>query len=234
MTTADSIRPLTIKQVIDTTQNTSEAEFKIDGSGVVTLCIVGQVISISQLTTYNTYKLDDGTGSMEIKHWKTAGTGADDELEKPNPIREGNYVKVFGKLSVFNNRISITAHAIKAIPDPNEYYCHFLEATAVHLYFTRGPLKSQQSKAAASAGAGGGDSIMTNISRELPSMSISARKVYDNLANTPVSNEGMHVQAMAISTGMPISEVMRACEELSNCSLIYPTVDEETFALLES
>jgi replication factor A2 len=63
---------------------------------------------------------------------------ADASTAKPQP-KEGEYLRVFGRLKAFNNKRHVVAHIIRPITDYNEVSYHLLEATAVHLYFTRGP-----------------------------------------------------------------------------------------------
>ncbi|KAA8570758.1 hypothetical protein EYC84_000153 [Monilinia fructicola] len=74
----DTLRPVTIKQILDAVQPHPDADFKIDGSEVTQLSFVGQVHSISTQTTNNTYKVDDGTGLIEVKQW------IDNEVEPEN------------------------------------------------------------------------------------------------------------------------------------------------------
>ena len=69
--------------------------------------------------------------------------------------------------------------------------------------------------------------------RAMPNVSASARKVYTVLKNSPQSNEGLHVQNVAANLGMPVQEVMKAGDELLGHSLIFTTVDDNTWAVLE-
>ena len=84
-----------------------------------------------------TYKLDDGTGSSDAKKWNDA-----DAMES-NPLAakliEGAYCRVWGKLNSFNNRRHVVAQIIRPVEDMNEVSYHMLDATAIHLYYTRGP-----------------------------------------------------------------------------------------------
>ena len=69
--------------------------------------------------------------------------------------------------------------------------------------------------------------------RQMPNVSIGARKVYGVLANSLQNNEGLHVQNIAASLQMNVQEVMKAGDELLSHSMIYTTVDDNTWALLE-
>ncbi len=118
---------------------------------------------------------------------------------------------------------------------------HLLEATYVHLYFMRGDpsqFTNPGGQQAADAqgqhdgGYGGGDNLGMN-GRPMPNVSVNARKVYSVLKNSPQSNEGLHVQNVAASLGLGIQEVMKAGDELLGQSLIFTTVDDNTWAILE-
>ncbi|PGH13632.1 hypothetical protein AJ80_06264 [Polytolypa hystricis UAMH7299] len=260
-----TIRPVTIKQATEATQAHPDADFKIDGAEVAQICIVGQVRNISQLTTFITYKLDDGTGEIEAKYWlerdalHAANPGGDDAMDTTgggggsttakssatSQIVVGSYVKAWGKLATFNNRRNFTAHVIRPMKtNLNEFHCHFLEATAAHLYFSRGPLTAkgeaggdkpglEQGGTAAAAVAGAGAGSTAANGKVLPPMSPLARRLYQTLMETPQSNEGLHVQTLSGIMSLPVSEVYKAAEELLSNGLIFTTVDDNTWAILE-
>ena len=120
---------------------------------------------------------------------------------------------------------------------------HLLEATYVHLYFTRGPPESLQS----AGGGGGGNAMFVEPSgfggaangatsfggKPLPHMSATARRVLNHLQSAPQNNEGLHVQNIAAQLGLPTNDVFKAGDELLGLGLIYTTVDDETWAVLE-
>lgn len=243
-----TLRPVTIKQLNDATQAHSDADFKIDGVEVGSVTIVGQVRNISNLTTFVTYKLDDGTGEVEVKFWPDKDEvpdvdSMDTGVEKPpkREVKVNGYARVMGKLGTFNNRRNVTALVARPITDMNEFHCHFLEATAVHLALTRGdPADKQGAHAGVNAASGnmggmadGGAAGGGPGGKTLPSMSPLARKMYTVMSTTPQSNEGLHVQQIATEMDVPVSEVLRAGEELINLGQIYTTVDDNTWAILD-
>ncbi|KAL3427252.1 putative replication factor-a protein [Phlyctema vagabunda] len=228
----DTLRPVTIKQIIDATQPHPEADWKIDGSEVTQLTFVGQIQTLSTQATNTTFKLDDGTGLIEVKQW--IDSDADPEKTRPVPT-EGQYVHVWGRLKAFNNKRHVGAHVIRAITDYNEVSMHLLEATAVHLYFTRGPIDSavkSEGSMFVDSNAGTGGAAAAG-GRPLPAMTKNAKRVYDLLLSAPQNNEGLHVHNIAAKLNMPSSEVFKAGDELLGYGTIYTTVDDETWALLE-
>ncbi|KAI9930573.1 hypothetical protein ASPWEDRAFT_39481 [Aspergillus wentii DTO 134E9] len=241
-----TLRPVTVKQALDATQPYPEANYQIDGADAASIFFVGQVRNISSQSTNVTYKIDDGTGEIEAKQWidssATDMMDTDDGKESgasgKNQVELNGYAKVFGRLKSFGNKRFVGAHCVRPLTDINELHCHLLEASAVHLFFTRGP-PGGGSAGGAGAGAGAGaDTSMGGAAdygqdKALPAMTPAARKVYSMLKNEPQSNEGLHVQMIAAKLDLPVTDVARAGDELLTAGVIFSTVDENTWAILE-
>lgn len=239
----DTLRPVTIKQVLDASQPHPDADFSIDDVEITQISFVGQIRNISTQTTNITYKLDDGTGTVEVKQWIDAdATSMDVDGTTPSKPRlvENEWARVWGRLKAFNNKRHVGAHVIRPIADKMEIQYHLLESTYVHLYFTRGDLSTIKQESGANhvnhdqagyGGAGGGDAAMGG--RPMPSVSVNARRVYQTLKSSPQNNEGLHVQNIASIAGMNVADVHKAGGELLDHSMIFTTVDDETWALLE-
>lgn len=243
----DTLRPLTILQVLTASQPHPDAEFSIEGTEVTQITFVGQIRNISSQATNMTYKLDDGTGTIEVKQWIDADAPKYNELGDPiagkGELKIGEWARVWGRMKAFNNKRHVGAHVIRAVHDKNEIAYHLLEATAVHLYFTRGPpeqFAADPGAAASAADPYGQQQAVQQPGRynqpaaaPMPHLSPVARKVMQCLKNTPQNNEGLHMQQIAGALGMGVPEVMKAGDELMSHSLIFTTVDDNTWALLE-
>lgn len=205
------------------------------------MTFVGQIRNISTQTTNITYKVDDGTGTVEVKQWIDTDNANADAMDTSDPSKassklvEDAYCRVWGRLKAFGNKRHVGAHVIRAISDYNEVNYHLLEATAVHLFFTRGP-----PGAGANGHAAGGmngvkmDSEETAMNgRAMPAMSPLARRLYNALKDTPQSNEGLHVQQLSTQLSVPTNDMYKAAEELLSQGLIFTTVDDNTWAILE-
>ncbi|EXJ78468.1 replication factor A2 [Capronia coronata CBS 617.96] len=235
----DTVRPVTIKQILDAQQPHPDADFRADGEPFGQVTFIGQIRSISTQPTNITYKVDDGTGIVEVKQWIDSDANPDKmdlESSKPRLVEDG-YCRVWGKLKAFNNKRHVGAHIIRPITDYNEINYHLLEATAVHLFFTRGPPTAQAN------GQKTGDTNGAAVSRQeftsatdgaLSNVSPLARRVFNTLKNSAQSNEGLHVQMVASQMGMPVSEVYKGAEELLSLGIIFTTVDDNTWAVLEA
>ena len=208
----------------------------IDGSEATQVTFIGQVRNISQQTTNVTYKLDDGTGIIEVKQWvdTDAMNNPDDPMhQKPKPT-EQSYARVWGRVKVFGGKRHVGASFIRPIQDHNEISYHLLEATAVHLHFTRGPLEELQAKSGANGMANGAGYQQSGGNSALPpGLSAGAKKVLQCLRNTEQTNEGLHMNSIAVNTQMEIGEVEKAGEELQGLGMIYTTVDDFTWAVLD-
>ena len=205
---------------------------------------MGQIRNISTQTTNITYKLDDGTGTVEVKQWIDADASSMDidgttTTSKPKLV-ENEWARVWGRLKAFSNKRHVGAHVIRPIVDKMEIQYHLLEATYVHLYFTKGDLSAVKQEAtqtngnqyeAGYGGAGGGDAAMG--AKSMPNLTVNARRVFQTLKNSVQSNEGLHVQNIAAIAGMNVADVHKAGDELLSQSLVFTTVDDETWALME-
>ncbi|EUC45533.1 hypothetical protein COCMIDRAFT_36721 [Bipolaris oryzae ATCC 44560] len=229
----DSVRPVTIKQILDAQGEVgSNDTFKIDGTVISQLTLVGQIRNISNQTTNTTYRLDDGTGSIEVKQWVNPETVDHSSVAKAKLV-EGAYCRAWGKLRSFNDRKSVGATIIRPIEDMNEISYHLLEATAIHLYFTRGP--PGQAGSATTNGAGKQRAIEGGYGgADLAGYSQAAKRVFSFLREVEQSNEGVNQYEIASKLGIDAADVAKAGEDLLAGGLIYTTLDDQTWAILEA
>jgi replication factor A2 len=112
-----------------------------------------------------------------------------------------------------------------------------LEATAVHLYFTRGPPEGAENGVKSEGGmfvdSGLGNGAAAGGKKLPAKITGIARKVHELLQSEPQNNEGLHVNNIAQKLGVPSNEVFKAGDVLLGEGLIYTTVDDETWAVLE-
>ena len=161
---------------------------------------------------------------------------SDGTVSKPKLI-ENEWARVWGRLKAFNNRRHVGVHVIRPITDKMDITYHLLETTYVHLYFTKGSLDTiKQEHGTANGnqevgGGGGGDTAMNGA--RIPNVSMNAKRVYQVLKDSPQNNEGLHVQNIAALALMNVNEVLKAGDELLSHSMIFTTVDDNTWALLE-
>lgn len=180
------------------------------------------------------------TDSDSLHAIDAAAAGSD----KPRLVQNA-YARVWGRLKALNDKRHVGAHVIRPLTDYNEIQYHLLEATYVHLYFTRGPPEQFGGGAKAGGvaahggqqqqgqqdGGGYGDAAGTKVA--LSAMSVPARRVYQALRSSPQNNEGLHTQHIAAQLGMQMAEVLKAGDELIGHGMIYTTIDDSTWAILD-
>lgn len=205
------------------------------------MTVVGQVRSITPQATNITYRLDDGTAVIDVKKWVDAEK-ADDTTPQ---FGLDTYVRVYGRLKNFNSKKHIGATIMRPIEDFNEINYHMLEATYVHLLSTKGAPGGQQPGGTAAGGdsmfvdggygatggasAAGGGAVTSRVA----ACSRNAQTMFNYLNNSPGGNEGLHLNVIANGTRMPVRDVMNAADELLGNGMIYTTMDDETWAILD-
>lgn len=229
---------MTIKQILEAEEAYNGADFKIDGATITQITFVGQVRSVNPQPTNITLRIDDGTGQVEVKKWidadKQDDAGVEFELDA--------HVRVWGRLKSFSNKRHVGAHVIRPVQDFNEVNYHLLEATYVHLYYTRGPIGANGAAADGDSmfvdgggynnnDAGGGNA--SQMPSKLSGCTAVGKKMFNFMNNTPGGNEGIHLNIISSSSGMSVRDVLTAADELLGQGLIYTTVDDETWAILE-
>lgn len=211
----------------------------IDGAPLTQITIVGQVRAVNPQTTNITYKLDDGTATIDVKNWV--------DPERPDDstprFTQDQYVRVLGRLKSFNGKKHVGALFMRPVDDFNEVNYHLLETTYVHLYLTKGPA-GQQGGGGGGGNDAGGDSMFVDgygtgdtgggAGTRLTGCSRNAQTMYNFLQNTPGGNEGVHLNLIASGTGLSVRDVLSAAEELLGQGHVYTTIDDETWAILES
>lgn len=223
-----------------------DADFRVDGVPLAQVSFVGRIRSVTTQPTNHTYTLDDGTGAVEVKQWidpdvqNLGGMDMDgNETEKSSALPEGVYARVFGNLKQFNNKRHVGVRAIRATKDYNEVQCHLLDATVVHLNLTRGPPGQRQKGNTSDAAMqgiemNGGSGEGQAGGRQLPAgLSPAARRVYQCLNTADQTNEGLHMHDIASRLGMDLNEVAKGGDELLNHGMVYTTVDDHTWAILD-
>ena len=233
----ESLRPVTIKQILDADEAYAGSDFKIDGQAVTQVTFIAQVRSITPNPTNITFKMHDSSGEIEVKKW--VDLDKQDEASRLG-FEIDSHVRVWGHVKSFSNKRSVNAYVLRKVQDFNEVHYHELEAAYVHLYFTKGPLGA----AGGDQNGGGGDSMFVdggnndganagNMPSKLANVSANGKKVYTFMSTLPGGNQDVHLNVITGSTGMSVRDVLSAADELLGNGLIYPTVDDETWAILD-
>lgn len=107
----------------------------------------------------------------------------------------------------------------------------------MHLFITRGPIGGTGAEAGGEAAVNGGGqqgAIGAHGGVDLSTYNAVAKRVYQYLRDAPQSNEGLHQQEIAAKLGIDTAEVAKAGDAMLEGGLIYTTVDDQTWAILEA
>ncbi|BFZ56595.1 Replication factor A protein 2 [Savitreella phatthalungensis] len=230
---SNTLRPVTLGMIVDATQQNPDSDFRIDEVDVGSLTVVAKVVSLSAASTNTTFKLEDGTGTMEAKQWV--------DPSKENAlaaITQDSYVRVYGTLKAFNGRRHISITTIR-LADEDEVAFHAAETEAVRLFHTRGPPGAGGAGANGGAGGyadggavGGGGGGGDEMSNKLASLDPFSRRIMEAIHSLPDSNEGVNVRQLSSmlggggggAGGQTLVDVLESLKEEGH---LYTTIDED-------
>ncbi|KAH7293791.1 hypothetical protein KP509_28G042500 [Ceratopteris richardii] len=229
--------PLTVKQISEAAQNSSDDTFYIDGIDVNNVTILGMVHNKEERSTDVSFLLDDGTGRVEVKRWID---GQDTfENEQIAALQDGVYVRVHGHLRSFQGKRNIVAFSVRPVTDFNEVTYHFLECIFVHLHNSKangmavkGPSISSPNYGNPVGGGAPSQYVTPNMTGVGGSMDECQKRVHSVFEEpSSLSSEvGLHIDDVARRIpGFTKKQVKDAIEFLVNEGLIYSTIDDDHY-----
>ncbi|WVQ96494.1 hypothetical protein IAU59_003599 [Kwoniella sp. CBS 9459] len=217
-----TIRPVTIKQVLNANQVHPDADFQIDGQDISQILLVGSVHNSSASATNVSYEIGDGTGYIDVRLWLDS---ADDEAGKAKDIEQDHYVGIMGSIKMFGGKRHVSATHIRRITDHNEVYHHLLKSLYVSLSM----------RGASSGGGGAGGATHDDYSAGVQSNNAESafaglptlqRKIMEYVAQDD-TDDGVHVSLITRQvTGFKSDDVMEAVEQLMSDGLLFSTIDD--------
>ncbi|KAK9810493.1 hypothetical protein WJX72_011667 [[Myrmecia] bisecta] len=237
---SQTLRAVTVKQLLEGTNNTGDDQYKVDGVELQNITLVGKLVDVKQFETNLTYILDDGTGKVEIKFWLDNDEG-DQVQQRLQQYRVGMYVRAHGHVRSFQNQKSVVAFNLRAITDYNEVTYHLLQCVFQHVHLTKGASSGRPPAAAAgpttAAPAGqpaaasvpatnnnmaGGDG-MSNVQRDACALF--------NSPDANASESGISLEQVigSLNSKYPVTDIRAAVDFLVNEGHIYTTVDDVHF-----
>jgi len=233
-----SLRPLTIFQLLNATQAHSDAEWMLEDTEIGHVTCVAHVVSVQSQATNNVYGLDDGTGHIEARHW--TDSSLEEDADKGAGIKEGTYVRVLGNLKMFGSKRYINVNHIRPAKSADEIYFHLLEVMTVTLMWERGPPLRPGQQASETVGSHSvaqsdyaaqshGGAINSQWAH-LPELS---RNILQFIMNQPATEEGVNSAAILRALETTALALDQAIEQLMDDGLIYTTIDESHFRLVQ-
>ncbi|KAN0064808.1 Replication factor A protein 2 [Thecaphora frezii] len=237
-----TLRPVTIRQILNADQPHPDAEFTLDGVELGQLTFVAVVRNVARNATNVSYSMEDGTGQIEVRQWLDSSS---DDSQKAAEIDQNMYVRVLGTIKSFQNRRSVSAGHMRLIEDFNEVMFHKLDAVYAHLYLTRGAgggvisgaagagVKNEHKPSGMAGGydmgaysgnAGGG--FGADQYKDLAPLQQKVMQIVSQ--EGPDSPDGVNVNLIARRiAGSTIDQIREAVSDLCNEGFLYSAADDD-------
>lgn len=231
-TRVESIVPLTVRQ-LHRCGKSQDDTFEVDGAQVNQVTLVGLITQVDKQETKVVYQIDDGSGLMDVVKWLSKDGEGDGQAE-PETHPDFTYIRVFGALRKFDDKMSVLAYDIRKVEDHNEITYHMVEAVSVHKFHTTASVPGAEAGGAsamqdnfasgmagdAASGVGGGGDSFSGVQDAV-------NVAVQNAAN---DETGASVQEiLSACTGHPEGDVRGAIQHLVQEGHLYSTVDEDHF-----
>ncbi|GAA5866045.1 hypothetical protein JCM8547_002926 [Rhodosporidiobolus lusitaniae] len=238
-----SLRPVTIHQLLNASQAFAEAEFYVDGAEIKDITLVACIRNVSVTATQVTLLVEDGTGQMDARSWLEPDA---EESGLREEYAVNSYVRILGSLKTFSQKRHINVTRFRKIDDHNEVLFHAMECVYVHKYFTQGPPGGTSINAinsttydsganpyagdggAGSYGGGGGAGGGGDLYSELPQGQRQIMHwVVQQTQSGEAGEEGVNVNAIVRGVGGPAGKIKAEVENLIADGHLYQTIDDD-------
>jgi len=222
---------VTIKQILTAPPPQPDEALFIDGQEISQLQMVAQIQSIDCQSSHTSYRINDLTGSLDAKQWNN-----DNQVTDTSGLGQGAWVRIFGRINVYQGRCSINVFEIAPITDFNDITLHFTECIYSHLANTtatqKGPAQSRQQSQGGGWNQnqnqqpqhGGNGNGNGNGSLENKILNIIRSPEFEN------SETGCDVSVLFSRLGNEdVNAIRDAIDQLSDSGMIYSTVDDEHY-----
>lgn len=237
--TNTNLRPLNIAQVYLAEQASGSEEYTLDGHPVTHITIVAQVLNIATQTTADVYKLDDGSGEIEARHWVEARSSDDMDADIEDSL---GYVRIVGSIRTYQGKRHINATIVRPITDNMEPFFHFNEVMATTMYYKNGP------PGGAGIPAGkylAGNTSTRAVAEEYSNLGPVEGAILAYFRSNPSGPDGHHVKHIMEGVLRTSPHILggdrntqsqlfaTAMDNLSENGALYSTLDEQHYALCQ-
>ncbi|KAF5391342.1 hypothetical protein D9757_002042 [Collybiopsis confluens] len=232
----NSVRPMTIAQVVKATQAHTDAEWSLNGHEVGQVRIIGHVVNINEQTTNINYILEDGTGKIEARRWREQSN--EDDARKWGNLEVNSVISVTGHMKAFSSRKYVNSTSMRLSEDPNETTFHMLEALTITLSIEKGPPAGEKPSGTpsgtTSAYSAQSSGTANDEMAEYKQLPILQQEIIRAILSRPDA-EGDGVDISFVTTfvkGVPGASTVaigQAIESLLDAGHVYTTSDDEHF-----
>jgi len=223
-----TLTPVTIRMLNHAETSEDGTTKMINNKKLSTVTVVGYVHEVEVSTSFISYTIDDSTGMMKVRQWTNRDSGGEPEL-----YNEGTYVKVIGKVAVFNNNTNMNCYGMVALETFNEISHHLISVVHTHLHNQKHPGTAAATATANTYGTAGtsvGDNFASAAGGddEIEQYTPVQKTVYQAIRAGQKNNEsGVHVPDLMKQCGLSPNDVREAIVFLTNEGAIYDTTSED-------
>ncbi|KAH9814663.1 hypothetical protein DFH28DRAFT_1082834 [Melampsora americana] len=219
----NTLRPVTIKQVMEADFPHADAVAFIQDIEVVNVSFCAIVREITRQTTNVLFKIEDGSGTVEARKWMESNDGETDGLDTEMGVQERDWVRVVGKINNFNSKRYVNASRITKITDFNQINYHLLDAMRVTLEYDRG---SSGGNYMAIDHTNGGAPNVVKPSYKHDNLPPKQAKIMTYLESQDLPEAGLHLEDIAHHCSMTLEEVSNETAQLITAGELYSTSDD--------
>lgn len=240
---------MTIKQILNSSQEVQDGPFVSHGQELHHISFVGVIRNITDHTSNIFVTIEDGSGQIEVRKWSedasdiATSQGDSEPKESSSQIAQqfqiGTYVKVFGALKEFGGKKNIQYAVIKNIESFNDVLSHHLEAMKWHSIATGkliDPSTSGDNSNTVGANNNNGQSLFVNENDASNNGATSLQRILEYCKEQCQGKDAnsFAVPIPLISQTLNIDEgtTRTCCTTLTEQGYIYPTFDDNHFFAL--
>eukprot|EP00771_Trimastix_marina_P000398 gnl/Trimastix_PCT/1416.p1 GENE.gnl/Trimastix_PCT/1416~~gnl/Trimastix_PCT/1416.p1 ORF type:complete len:263 (-),score=50.67 gnl/Trimastix_PCT/1416:51-839(-) len=237
----NTLLPMTAHQLLNLVQQDHPDDaFRINGCDITYVTLVGLILETKAESTHHSYKVDDGTGCIDVRQWIQHGEVNDQEEARRGKLKEGIYVRVSGNLNQYMDQKSIMAWQITPIEDFNELTYHLLSVINTHLLQTKGPLPSATTAPGAAATATstsstapGNQAYGAPAGDDSKNLTPCQQAVYNHIQTVADEDAGLNIEILVERLPQfPSQDVKEAVEFLFQAGYLCSTEDEDHYRTL--
>ncbi|XP_027917879.1 replication protein A 32 kDa subunit A-like [Vigna unguiculata] len=229
---AQSLLPLTVKQIHDALQSSDDkANLIIDGVDVNNVTLIGRVCNKAGRVTDVTFVLDDGTGKIECNKWFHEAA----DTNEAEAILDGMYARLHGHLKNFQGKRTLNIFHFRPVTDFNEVASHFIDCIHVHLHNSRirSSVLNQQHvmNSTPITPAMGYQAQVVPPANDFSDQHVNGQKSAENMIldflHLPANrsrNEGVHRDLIAQHLQISLEKLMLAIKSLIDEGAVYETI----------
>ncbi|XP_044970125.1 replication protein A 32 kDa subunit B-like [Hordeum vulgare subsp. vulgare] len=225
-TTASSLRPLTIKMLMDSfNEDTERHPLIIDGMPVSTIDLTGMVRNKCLSMDHCTFDLYDGTGFVNVHYWFDCPWDSMDAWSFNNWV----YVRVVGRATSLDTFFQIKDYMVRPVKNFNDITHHFLYCIKAHIDISSQSMLQKKLDAVTSA------SIVMPISHITPSQipnECSIKEKIFSILRDPAYRDiehGVSLKLLRSAVGASQDDIMKVIGEQLRLGEMYTTIDERHF-----